>query len=73
MILNTLLGPKKTLVILDGQSQEMASKAILSRIYDAVYVHEHIELPNGIEVQISATDETISMLSANHDGRIQLK
>ena len=51
----------------------MASEAILSRIFDAVYVHEHEKIENGIEVRISASDETIAILNSNYGQRIELK
>ena len=60
-ILNTLFGPKRTLYIHHGEPHEMASEAILSRVYDAVYVHKHTIFEQGIEVRISASDETISI------------
>ena len=72
-ILNTLFGPKRTLYIHHGEPREMASEAILSRVYDAVYVHKHTTFEHGIEVRISASDETISILESNHGKRIELK
>ena len=51
----------------------MASEAILSRIFDAAYVHEHEKDENGIEVRISASDETIAILNSNYGQRIELK
>ena len=51
----------------------MASEAILSRVFDAVYVHEHVIDENGIEVRISASDETIAILISKYGERIELK
>ena len=51
----------------------MANEAILARIFDAVYVHEHAVLEHGIEVRVSASDEAISILRSNHGKRIELK
>lgn len=72
-ILNSLFGPKRTLHILHGKPQEMASEAILSRVYNATYVHEHSASEQGIEVRISASDDAISILMSNHGKRIELK
>ena len=72
-ILSTLFGPKRTLVIHDGSVEQMASQAILSRVFDTVYVHNHETVPNGIEVRISASDETIAILRSTHGERIELK
>ena len=41
VVLDTLFGPKRTLFIHNPEANQMASEAILSRIFDAVYVHEH--------------------------------
>ena len=72
-ILDTLFGPKRTLCIHNGEPHEMANEAILARIFDAVYVHEHVVLEHGIEVRVSASDEAISILRSNHGKRIELK
>ena len=56
-----------------GKPQEMASEAILSRVYNATYVHEHSASEQGIEVRISASDDAISILMSNHGKRIELK
>ena len=73
VVLDTLFGPKRTLFIHHPQQNQMASEAILSRIFDAVYVHEHQRYKNGIEVRISASDETIAILFSNYGQRIELK
>jgi len=72
-ILSTLFGPKRTLVIHDGGVEQMASQAILSRVFDTVYVHNHEPVQNGIEVRISASDETVAILRSTHGERIELK
>ena len=72
-ILDTLFGPKRTLCIHNGEPHEMANEAILARIFDTVYVHEHAVLEHGIEVRVSASDEAISILRSNHGKRIELK
>ena len=73
VVLNTLFGPKRTLLIHNPEPNQMASEAILSRIFDAAYVHEHEKDENGIEVRISASDETIAILNSNYGQRIELK
>ena len=73
VVLDTLFGPKRTLFIHNPEANQMASEAILSRIFDAVYVHEHEKNENGIEVRISASDETIAILNSNYGQRIELK
>lgn len=73
VVLHTLFGPKRTLLIHNPESNQMASEAILSRVFDAVYVHEHVIDENGIEVRISASDETIAILISKYGERIELK
>jgi len=73
VILNTLFGPKRTLIIHDPEPNEMASEAVLSRLFDTVYVHKHEKLVNGVEVRISASDETIAILFSKYGQRIELK
>ena len=73
VVLDTLFGPKRTLFIHNPEPNQMASEAILSRIFDAVYVHEHEKNESGIEVRISASDETIAILNSNYGQRIELK
>ncbi len=72
-ILTTLFGPKRTLLIHNPKENEMASEAILSRVFDAVYVHKHEQTEQAIEVRVSASDETISILMSKHGERIELK
>ena len=73
VVLHTLFGPKRTLIIHNPEPNQMASEAILSRVFDAVYVHEHTRDENGIDVRISASDETIAILMSNYGQRIELK
>jgi GTP-binding protein HflX len=73
VVLHTLFGPKRTLIIHNPEPNQMASEAILSRVFDAVYVHEHTRGLGGIEVRISASDETIAILMSNYGQRIELK
>ena len=72
-VLDRLFGPKRTLLLHNPKPNQMASEAILSRIFDTVYVHEHERNANGIEVRISASDETIAILVSNYGQRIELK
>ena len=73
VVLDTLFGPKRTLFIHNPEPNQMATEAILSRIFDAVYVHKHEKNDEGVEVRISASDETIAILFSNYGQRIELK
>lgn len=73
VILNTLFGPKRTLIIHNPEPNQMASEAVLSRLFDTVYVHKHEKHANGVEVRISASDETIAILLSKYGQRIELK
>ena len=73
VILNTLFGPKRTLIIHNPEPNQMASEAVLSRLFDTVYVHKHEMHANGVEVRISASDETIAILLSKYGQRIELK
>ena len=73
IVLSTLFGPKRTLIIHNPEQNQIASEAILSRVFNAVYVHEHQNVGNAIEVRISASDETIAILSSKYGQRIELK
>ena len=73
VVLHTLFGPKRTLIIHNPEPNQMASEAILSRVFDAVFVHEHTRGEKSIDVRISASDETIAILMSNYGQRIELK
>ena len=73
IVLSTLFGPKRTLLIHNPEPNQIASEAILSRVFNAVYVHEHQNVGNAIEVRISASDETVAILFSKYGQRIELK
>jgi 50S ribosomal subunit-associated GTPase HflX len=72
-MLHSLFGPQRFVLLEPGTQEEPAIEALLSRLFDTVYVHEHRRVGDGIEVRISASDETLAILQATYGERIELK
>ena len=72
-MLHSLFGPQRIVLLEPGTQEEPAIEALLSRLFDTVYVHEHRRVGDGIEVRISASDETLAILQATYGERIELK
>ena len=72
-MLHSLFGPQRNVIIHPGRQGEPAIEALLSRLFDTVYVHDHQRENNVIEVRISASDETLAILQATYGERIELK
>ena len=72
-MLHSLFGPQRNVIIHPGRQGEPAIEALLSRLFDTVYVHDHQRENNVIEVRISASDETLAVLQATYGERIELK
>ena len=72
-MLHSLFGPQRTVVLHPGEHGEPAIEALLSRLFDTVFVHDHQRDRDMIEVQISASDETLAILQATYGERIELK
>ena len=72
-MLHSLFGPQKSVVLHPGKQGEPAIEALLSRLFDTVYVHSHQRDNTVIEAQISASNETLAILQATYGERIELK
>ena len=72
-MLQSLFGPQRIVILHPGKQGEPAIEALLSRLFDTVYVHDHHRNDHMIEVRISASDETLAILQATYGERIELK